>query len=49
MLAKKYSGNTSWVVKPHPLLRNRIVSNGFFADEREYDKYLENWNNLPNA
>lgn len=48
-MAKKYDKETSWIIKPHPLLRSRIVTNGFFKDESEYDQYLAEWNNLPNA
>lgn len=48
-LAKKYKNNTSWIIKPHPLLRGRIVNSGFFKDVSEYDNYLNMWNELPNA
>ena len=48
-IAKKYSKNTSWIIKPHPLLRSRIIKNGFFKDEEEYDNYLKEWEKLPNA
>lgn len=48
-LAKKYSKNTSWIIKPHPLLGSRIIKNGFFKDISEYDKYLKRWEELPNA
>lgn len=48
-LAKKYQNETSWVIKPHPLMRSRIVQNGFFANAKEYDDYLKDWAELPNA
>ena len=48
-LAKKYKDNTTWIVKPHPLLGGRIIRNGFFKDYEEYDNYLKLWNELPNA
>lgn len=48
-LAKKYQNNTSWIVKPHPLLRGRITKNGFFKNAEDYDNYLNMWNDLPNA
>lgn len=48
-LAKKYKNTTSWIIKPHPLLRGRITRNGFFKNVEEYDKYLSLWDELPNA
>ena len=48
-LAKKYKDETSWIIKPHPLLRGRIVKNGFFKNVEEYDEYLKEWDKLPNA
>ena len=48
-LAKKYQDNTSWIIKPHPLLKGRIVEYGFFEKTEDYDNYLKEWDNLPNA
>lgn len=48
-LAKKYSDCTSWIIKPHPQLGGRIVKNGFFNDISDYNNYLNEWDNLPNA
>ena len=41
--------NTSWIYKPHPLLKQACVKNGLFKDEEEYDCYVEEWKNLSNA
>ncbi len=38
----------SFVVKPHPALRSACASQRFMTEE-EYDAYMEEWNNLPNA
>lgn len=48
-LAKKYQNETSWIIKPHPALAARIISNGFFKSNEEYDSYLRKWNELSNA
>lgn len=48
-LAQKYSDTISWIFKPHPNLRPRAVSAGLFKSNEEYDAYLEQWNQLPNA
>lgn len=40
---------TSWVLRPHPMLRAGVVAQGMFKSEQEYDDYLEMWNQLPNA
>ena len=47
--AKNNPTTTSWVFKPHPLLRISAVSNGLFKTAEDYDKYLKRWNDLPNA
>lgn len=47
--AKKYRDSTSWVFKAHPILRLTAVECGLFADEKEYDSYIEEWKSLPNA
>lgn len=38
----------SFVVKPHPALRSTCAAQQFMTEE-EYDTYMEEWNNLPNA
>lgn len=38
----------SFIVKPHPALKNACVTTGFMCEE-DYDKYIYEWNNLPNA
>lgn len=48
-LAKKYSKETYWVYKPHPLLRSHSVISGLFNSETEYDLYLKEWKDLDNA
>lgn len=48
-LAKSTQKSTSWVLKPHPLLRTKAVVSGVFADEEAFDNYMEEWENLPNA
>ena len=35
--------------KPHPNLRSSAVKYGLFKSYEEYDKYLEKWDDLPNA
>ena len=47
--AKENQATTSWVFRPHPMLRAGVVQQGVFNDEHEYDKYLDMWNKLPNA
>ena len=47
--ARRHAETTSWVFKPHPLLRESVVKNGIFATREEYDKYCMEWNNLPNG
>lgn len=41
--------NTSWIYKPHPLLKQASVKNGLFKDEQEYECYVKEWENLSNA
>ncbi len=48
-LAKKFRDKVSFVFKPHPNLRDRAVASGMFKDFESYDKYLSEWNSLPNA
>lgn len=47
--AKEHPDTTSWIIKPHPLLRSRSVEYGLFDSEDAYDKYLDSWDALPNA
>lgn len=47
--AKDHKDTTSWVIRPHPMLRAQCVVEGLFKDEEEYDDYLQEWEDLPNA
>ena len=47
--AKSHETTTSWVFRPHPLLRAGAVQQGIFESEKAYDEYLGLWNALPNA
>ena len=47
--AKKHKETTSWVFKPHPLLRVSVVRNGIFKSTDEFDAYCKEWDNLPNG
>ena len=40
---------TSWVVKPHPLLPRYVLETGLFPSAEAFEDYLRAWNNLPNA
>ena len=40
---------TSWVFKPHPNLLFSAVSSGLFPSIKDFEKYLDAWNRLPNA
>lgn len=48
-LAKKYADKVTFLFKPHPNLRARIVETHVFDTVEAYDAYLEEWNRLPNA
>lgn len=48
-LAKKYSDETSWIIKPHPNLKMTAVESGLFKNDIEYEAYLKSWDDLPNA
>lgn len=48
-LAKKYTDKVSFLFKPHPNLRARVVQSQVFENVEAYDAYLEEWNKLPNA
>ena len=39
----------SWVVKPHPMLFASAVGHKVFPDDAAFKKYLDAWNDLPNA
>lgn len=47
--AKSHPESTSRIIKPHPLLRTASVAAGIFKSIYEYDRYLDMWNELPNA
>ena len=47
--AKKHKETTSWVFKPHPLLRVSAVRNGIFNSMDEFDAYCKEWDDLPNG
>ena len=47
--AKEHEETTSWILRPHPMLRAGVVSQGVFASTEEYDEYLKQWDDLPNA
>lgn len=47
--AKSHQDTTSWVFKPHPLLKKSCVENGIFDSEDDYDNYCKAWDDLPNA
>ncbi len=41
--------DTSWILKPHPLLKTNGIRAGVFKSGSEYDDYMRKWDNLPNA
>lgn len=47
--AKSHPTTTSWVFKPHPVLRVSCIRNGIFSSMEEFEQYCEAWNRLPNA
>lgn len=47
--AKEHSKTTSWIFRPHPLLRKAVEQESVFKDGKTFDKYLSLWKNLPNA
>lgn len=47
--AYENADTTSWVFKPHPLLRESVVKNGVFPTREDYDEYCKAWDNLPNG
>ena len=48
-LAEKYQDRITFIFKPHPNLRWKAVESQLFSSYEEYDRYLEQWNSLPNA
>ncbi len=48
-MIRKYEKKVSFVFKPHPNLRRSAVGTGLFKDYEEYDKYIQIWNDSPNA
>lgn len=47
--AKIHQDTTSWVFKPHPLLRMSSVQTGVFSNLSEFENYCAEWDSLPNA
>ncbi|SFT48916.1 CDP-Glycerol:Poly(glycerophosphate) glycerophosphotransferase [Lachnospiraceae bacterium XBD2001] len=48
-LVKKYENRVLFMFKPHPNLRRASVRAGLFKDFEGYDKYIQAWNDCPNA
>lgn len=48
-LAKESADTTSWIVKPHPLLKKSTIKNGLFTSEKEFEDYMDMWDALPNS
>lgn len=40
---------TSWVIKPHPMLLSSAVGHKVFPSEESFREYLQAWDDLPNA
>lgn len=47
--AKEHADTTTWIFRPHPMLRYGVVGQGLFASEAEFDDYMKKWDELPNA
>lgn len=47
--AKNHADTTSWIFRPHPMLRTGVVVYGVFQSEQEFDDYMRKWDELPNA
>ena len=47
--AKKNCEKTTWIYKPHPMLRRESVDVGLFKSIADYDKYVYEWDSLPNG
>lgn len=39
----------SWIVRPHPRMDSGVLAKGIFQSVEEYQAYLKQWDNLPNA
>ena len=48
-LIQKFENEVSFIFKPHPNLRWRSVQAGLFKSYKEYDDYIDWWNNRPNG
>lgn len=48
-LVKKYEDRISFVFKPHPNLRRSSVGMQLFKTYEDYDKYIQRWDDSPNA
>lgn len=46
--AEKHVASTSWIYKPHPLLEKEVIIQEYM-NAKEYQAYVERWENLPNA
>lgn len=47
-LARDNAATTAWIMKPHPVLRKTVESEGLMPVE-DYETYLKQWDALPNA
>lgn len=47
--ASSHVETTSWIFKPHPLLKKAAIESGLFKNEKEYNLYINAWDKLPNA
>lgn len=47
--AKEHPQETSWVIRPHPILGTTLVNAKIFSDISDYNNYLDMWRKLPNA
>lgn len=47
--AKNHADTTSWIFRPHPMLRAAVVEYGVFKSEQEFEDYMRKWDELPNA
>lgn len=39
----------SWIVRPHPRMESGVLDKGVFQNAEEYQAYLQQWDQLPNA
>lgn len=47
--AKEHPQETSWVIRPHPILGKNLVKAKIFSKISDYNNYLDMWSKLPNA